>query len=163
MSSVHTRNSMTCPGALVSLRDSSSSTRQLPARLEHFSRVAHVADPVESELDPMIGANREAPGNNVLSLAGADEGRPDSDGLRALVRLRIIDLRDVVLDHAALQHVNGVEGDRGKRVEILRRGLATLFETWGRRLVRHPPNVIQAGLNVQSAESPSTLCQMHSS
>src|SRR5207245_223235 len=114
----------------------------LPARLEHFSRVAHVADSVESELDPMIGANRHAPGDNVLSLAGADERGPDPDGLWALVRLRIIDLRDVVLDHAALQHVHGVEGDRGKRVEILRRGLATLFETRRRRTGRHRPHLI---------------------
>src|SRR5947208_2453020 len=163
MSSVHTRNSITCPGALVSLRESSSSTRLLPARLEHLSRVAHVADSVEPQLDPMIGANRVAPGDNVLRLAGADERGPDSDGLRALVRLGVVDLRDVVLDYAALQHVHGVEGDRGKRVEILRRGVATLFETWGKRLVRHPPNVIQGGLNVQPTESPSASCQMHSS
>src|SRR5437762_8159679 len=51
----------------------------LPARLEHFSRVAHVADSVEPELDPVIGANRHAPGDNVLSLAGADERGPDLD------------------------------------------------------------------------------------
>src|SRR5438309_5613200 len=149
MSSVHTRNSITCPGALVSLRESSSSTRLLPARLEHLSRVAHVADSVEPQLDPMIGANRVAPGNNVLSLAGADERGPDSDGLRALVRLRIVDLGNVMLGHAALQHVYGVEGDRGKRFEILRRGVAALFETWGKRLARHGPNVIQSGMNVQ--------------
>src|SRR2546421_3472444 len=163
MSSVHTRNSMTCPGALVSLRESSSSTRLLPARLEHLSRVAHVADSVEPELDPVIGANRHAPGDNVLSLAGADERRSDSDCLRALVRLGVVDLGDVVLDHAAFENVHGVLGDRGKRVEILRRGVATPFETWGARLVRHPPNVIQGGLNVQLAESPSKSCQTHSS
>src|SRR5439155_16845340 len=132
----------------------------LPARLEHFSRVAHCADSIESELDPMISAFRVAPGNNVLSLAGADERGPDSDCLLAFVRFGVVDLGDVVLDHAALQHVHGVEGDRRKPFEILRRGVATVFETWGKCLVRHPPNVIQAGLNVQSAESPSTLCQM---
>src|SRR5256886_15305197 len=104
---------MTCPGALVSLRESSSSTRLLPARLEHFSRVAHVADSVKSELDPMIGSNRVAPGNNVLRLARADERGPDLDGLRAFVRLGVVDLSNVVLDHAAFQHVHGVEGDRG--------------------------------------------------
>src|SRR2546421_6165156 len=107
MSSVHTRNSMTCPGALVSLRESSSSTRLLPARLEHLSCVAHGADSVESELDPMIGANRHAPGDNVLRLAGADERRPDSDRLLAFVRFGVIDLGDVVLRHAALQDVHG--------------------------------------------------------
>src|SRR2546429_2905800 len=103
MSSVHTRNSITCPGALVSLRDSSSSTRLLPARLEHLSRVAHVADSVESELDPMIGANRVAPGDNVLRLAGADERGPDSDGLLAFVRFAVVDLGDVVFGHTALE------------------------------------------------------------
>ena len=111
----------------------------------------------------MIGADRKAPGDKVVSLAVADKRGPDSDRHFVFVRFLVVDLGYVMLDHAALQHVNGVEGDRGKRVEILRRGLATLFETWGRRLVRHPPNVIQAGLNVQPAESPSTLCQMHSS
>ena len=110
----------------------------------------------------MIGAFRVTPGNNVLSLAGADERGPDSDRLLALVRLRVVDLRNVVLGHAALQHVHGVEGDRGKRFEILWRGVATLFETWGKRLARHAPNVIQGRLDVQLAESPSTSCQPHS-
>src|SRR2546430_3058852 len=135
----------------------------LPARLEHFSRVAHGADSVESELDPMIGAFRVTPGNNVLSLAGADERGPDSDRLLAFVRFGVVDLGNVVLDHAAFQHVHGVEGDRGKRFEILRRGVATLFETWGKRLARHAPNVIQGCLNVQPAESPSSSCPTHSS
>src|SRR2546427_559835 len=73
MSSVHTRNSMICPSALVSLRESSPSTASLPARLEHLSRVAHCADSVEPELDPMVGANRVAPGDQVMRLAGPDE------------------------------------------------------------------------------------------
>src|SRR5439155_1253896 len=104
----------------------------------------------------MIGALRVTPGNNVLSLAGADERGPDSDRLLAFVRFGVVDLGNVVLDHAAFQHVHGVQGDRGKRFEILRRGVATLFETWGKRLARHAPNVIQGCLNVQPAESPST-------
>src|SRR5437016_3577990 len=106
MSSVHTRNSMTCPGALVSLRESSSSTRFLPARLEYLSRVAHCSDSVESELDPVIGANRVAPGDHVLRLAGADERRPDSDGLLAFARFRVVDLGDVVFGHTALENVH---------------------------------------------------------
>src|SRR3989442_13081088 len=111
----------------------------------------------------MVGANRKAPDDKVVSLAVADKRGPDSDRHLVFVRFRVVDLGDVMLDHAAFENVRGVLGDLGKRVEILRRGVATLFETWGRRLVRHPPNVIQAGLNVQSAESPSTLCQMHPS
>ena len=111
----------------------------------------------------MIGAFRVTPGNNVLSLAGADERGPDSDRLLVFVRFGVVDLGNVVLDHAAFQHVHGVEGDRGKRFEILGRGVATLFETWGKRLARHAPNVIQGCLNVQPAESPSTSCQTHSS
>src|SRR5437870_9422023 len=140
MSYVHTRNSMTCPGALVSLRESSSSTRLATSSAGTLFRVAHCADSIESELDPMIGAFRVTPGNNVLSLAGADERGPDSDRLLAFVRVGVLDLRDVVLDHAAFQLVHGVEGDRRKRFEILRRGVATLFETWGKRLARHAPN-----------------------
>src|SRR5438874_12222665 len=109
MSSVHTRNSMTCPGALVSLRESSSSTRQLPARLEHLSRVAHCADSVESELDPVVGANRIAPGDQVMSLAGPDERGPDSDRRLALVRFDVVALGDVVLRNAALEVMHGCE------------------------------------------------------
>src|SRR5438046_692075 len=109
MSSVHTRNSITCPGALVSLRDSSSSTRLLPARLEHLSRVAHVADAVESEIDPVIGANRKAPGDKVVSLARTDKCWPDADRGRAVVRFGVIDLGNVVLGHAPFQHVDGIE------------------------------------------------------
>src|SRR5438874_10145738 len=112
MSSVHTRNSMTCPGALVSLRESSSSTRQLPARLEHLSRVADCTDSVESELDPMIGANRVAPGDQVMSLAGPDEGRPNLDRRLAFVRFDVVDFGDVVLGHAVFQHVDRFEVDR---------------------------------------------------
>src|SRR5438552_10652271 len=107
----------------------------------------------------MIGAGRKAPGDKVVSIAVADERGPDSDRLLAFVWFGVIDLGNVMLDHAAFQHLHGAERDRRKPFQILRRGLATLFETWGRRLGRHPPNVIQAGLNVQSAESPSTLCQ----
>src|SRR5439155_18726837 len=162
MSSVHTRNSMTCPGALVSLRESSSSTRQLPARLEHLSRVAHRADSVESEIDPMIGAYREAPGDQVVSLAGADERRPDSDRLQAIVRFGVVDLGDVVLGHAPFQHMDGLEVDIGNRFEILRRGVASFFEIRRKRLALHPPNVIQGGLNVQPPESPSTSSQTDS-
>ncbi len=99
----------------------------------------------------MISANREAPGDNVLSRAGADKRGPDSDGLRAIVRFGVVDLSNVVLGHAAFQHVHGLEGDRGKRIEILRRGVPTPFETWGKRLARHAPNVIQSGMNVQPA------------
>src|SRR2546429_8530936 len=96
MSSVHTRNSMTCPGALVSLLESSPSTASLPARLEHLARVAHCADSVESELDPMIGAHRKAPGDEVVRLAGPDERRPDSDRHLPFVRFDVVDLGDVV-------------------------------------------------------------------
>src|SRR5437762_12323310 len=110
MSSVHTRNSMTCPGALVSLRESSPST--LPARLEHLSCVAHCADSVEAELDPMIGADRIAPGDQVMSLAGPYEGRANSNRRLAFVRFDVVDFGDVVLGHAAFQHVDGFEVDR---------------------------------------------------
>src|SRR5205814_7698559 len=119
MSSVHTRNSMTCPGALVSLRESSPSTASLPARLERFSRVAHSADLIESELDPVVGANRIAPGDQVVRLAGPDERRPDSDRYLALVRFDVVDVGDVVLRDAALEDMDGFEADRGKRLEIL--------------------------------------------
>src|SRR5947209_12610306 len=136
MSSVHTRNSMTCPGALVSLRESSPSTASLPARLEHFSRVARCEDSVESELDPMIGADRIAPGDQVMSLAGPDEGRANSDRRLAFVRFDVVDLGDVVLGHAAFQHVDRFEVDPRKRLEILRSDLATFFETWR---ARHAP------------------------
>jgi len=111
----------------------------------------------------MVGANRKAPGDQVVSLAGADERGPDSDRLLAIVRFGVIDFGNVVLGHAAFQYMDGLELDIRNRFEILRRGVASFFEIRRRRLVRHPPNVIQAGLNVQSAESPSTLCQMHSS
>ena len=111
----------------------------------------------------MIGTDRKAPGDKVVSLAVADKRGPDSDRHFVFVRFLVVDLGYVMLDHAALQHVHGAERDRRKPFEILRRGVATLFETWRECLVRHPPNVIQAGLNVQSAKSPSTLCQMHSS
>jgi hypothetical protein len=76
----------------------------------------------------MIGTNRKAPGDKVMSLAGADERRPDSDGLLAFVRFCVVDLSNVVLGHAAFQHVYGIEGDRGQRFEILSGGVATSFE-----------------------------------
>ena len=90
----------------------------------------------------MIGAFRVTPGNNVLSLAGADERGPDSDRLLAFVRFVVVDLGNVVLDHAAFQHVHGVEGDRGKRVEILRRWVAAVCESRRRRTRRHRPHLI---------------------
>ena len=102
----------------------------------------------------MIGANRKAPGDEVMSLASADERGPNSDCLGLIVRFGVVDLSNVVLGHAAFQHVHCLEGDRGKRFEILRRGVATSFEIWGKRLVRHALNVIQSGMNVQP-ESPS--------
>ncbi len=97
----------------------------------------------------MIGTNWKAPGNNVLGPAGADECGPDSDGLRALVRLGVVDLGNVVLGHAAFQHMDRVEVDIRKRFEILRRGVATLFEIWGKRKGRHAHNLIQSCLKVQ--------------
>src|SRR6059058_805132 len=121
---------MTCPGALVSLRESSPSTASLPARLEHLSRVAHGADSVESELDPMIGADRIGPGDQVMSLAGPYEGRANSNRRLAVVRFDVVDLGDVVLGHAVFEHVDRFEVDRRKRLEILRSNLATFFETW---------------------------------
>ena len=81
----------------------------------------------------MIGTNRKAPGDKVMSLAGADERGPDSDGLLAFVRFRVVDLSNVVLGHAAFQYVNGLEGDRCKRFQILRSSVATFFEIWGKR------------------------------
>ena len=124
---------MTCPGALVSLRESSPSTASLPARLETLSGVAHCADPVESELDPMVGAKRKGPGDQVMCLAGPDEGRADSDRLLAFARFDVVDLGDVVLGHAVFEHVDRFEVDRGNRLEILRSDLATFFETWRKR------------------------------
>lgn len=96
----------------------------------------------------MIGANREAPGNKVVSPAGADERGPDSDCLRALVRLGVVDFGNVVLGHAAFQNMHGVQIDRGNRFVIPLGGVATLFETWGKQLSRHAPNLIQSRANV---------------
>ena len=94
----------------------------------------------------MIGADRIAPGDQVMSLAGPDEGRANSDRRLAFVRFDVVDLGDVMLGHAVFQHVDRFEVDRRKRLEILRSNLATFFETWR---TRHAPNLIQRGLNVQ--------------
>ena len=111
----------------------------------------------------MIGAYRKAPSDKVVGLAGADERGSDSDRLQLIVRFRVIDLGDVVLGHAPFQHMDGLEVDIGNRFEILRRGVASIFEIRRKRLALHAPNVIQGGLNVQLAESPSASCPTHSS
>ena len=111
----------------------------------------------------MVGANRKAPSDKVASLAGANECRPDSDRRRTVVRFGVVNLRNVVFGHAAFQHVDGVEIDIRNRFEILRRGVASFFEIRRKRLALHAPNVIQGGLNVQPAESPSASCQTDSS
>ena len=96
----------------------------------------------------MIGADRIAPGDQVVGLAGADKGGPDSERVLAFVWFGVVDLGDVVFGHAVFQLVDRFEVDRRTGLEILRRGLATFFKTWRKRLTRHAPNVIQSRMNV---------------
>src|SRR2546426_11885182 len=110
----------------------------------------------------MIGANRKAPSDKVVGLAGAYERGSDSDRLQLIVRFGVVDLSNVVLGHAPFQHMDGLEVDIGNGFEILRRGVASFFEIRRKCLALHAPNVIRGGLNVQPAESPSTSSQTHS-
>jgi hypothetical protein len=76
----------------------------------------------------MIGTNRKAPGDKVMSLAVPDKRWSYPDGLSSFIRLAVVDLSNMVLGHAAFQHVHGIQGDGGQRCEILRGGVATSFE-----------------------------------
>src|SRR5438552_245839 len=91
-----------------------------------------------------------------------DEGHADAPS-RSFATYGHCDLGNVVLGHAPFEHMDGLEVDIGNRFEILRRGVASFFEIRWKRLALHAPNVIQGGLNVQPAESPSTSCQTDSS
>src|SRR2546430_2777087 len=111
MSSVHTRNSITWPVDMVCRRGGMSNMPPLPGRLEHVSRVAHPMDPVESELDPMIGTCWRTPDHDVMRPAVPDECRPQPDRLRASVRFGVVELRNVVLRDAAFENMHGLWAD----------------------------------------------------
>src|SRR5437660_12308241 len=112
MSSVHTRNSAAWPDALRYTSCGLSSNWPLPGRLEHVSRVAHSANPVQPELHPMVGVGWHAPDDDVACGTGLDERRSEADRLLAFLGFLVVDIGDVMLGDAAFERMDSVLCDR---------------------------------------------------